>query len=99
MIVKRKIYLRLIVLIVSIFTFVTGCSNEAASTQKGNSSPDTIPKEIRIGYQISPNGELLAKALGLLEKKYPDTKVSWIKFDSGRDVNNAIASGSIDFGL
>ncbi|MDF9841553.1 MULTISPECIES: ABC transporter substrate-binding protein [unclassified Paenibacillus] len=60
---------------------------------------EELPKEIRIGYQVSPNGELLAKALGLLEKKYPDITVSWLKFDSGRDVNVAIASGGIDFGL
>ncbi|WP_410514314.1 aliphatic sulfonate ABC transporter substrate-binding protein [Paenibacillus sp. BR2-3] len=60
---------------------------------------EELPKEIRIGYQVSPNGELLAKALGLLEKKYPDIKISWLKFDSGRDVNVAIASGGIDFGL
>jgi taurine transport system substrate-binding protein len=102
MIVQRKIHVGLIVLFVIIFTFGTGCSNQAASTSKANSassSSGTVPKEIRIGYQVSPNGELLAKALGLLEKKYPDAKINWIKFDSGRDVNNAIASGSIDFGL
>lgn len=61
--------------------------------------PADQPKEIRIGYQVSPNGELLTKAQGLLEKKYPDITISWLKFDSGRDVNVAIASGGIDFGL
>lgn len=58
-----------------------------------------LPKEIKIGYQVSPNGELLAKALGLAEKKFPGVKISWLKFDSGRDVNIAISGGSIDFGL
>jgi len=48
---------------------------------------------------VSPNGELMAKALGLAEKKFPGVKITWLKFDSGRDVNTAIASGSIDFGL
>ncbi|MGG1314515.1 MULTISPECIES: aliphatic sulfonate ABC transporter substrate-binding protein [Cohnella] len=62
-------------------------------------SEGKLPKEIRIGYQVSPNGELMAKALGLAEKKFPGVKISWLKFDSGRDVNTAIASGSIDFGL
>ena len=64
-----------------------------------SSSDMDLPKEIRIGYQVSPNGELMAKALGLAEKKFPGVKISWLKFDSGRDVNTAIASGSIDFGL
>jgi taurine transport system substrate-binding protein len=72
-------------------------SSAAAPSRQAASEP--LPKEIRIGYQVSPNGELMAKALGLAEKKFPGVKITWLKFDSGRDVNTAIASGSIDFGL
>lgn len=57
------------------------------------------PAKIRIGYQVVPNGELLAKALGLAAKAFPDTQVEYISFDSGRDVNTAIAANGIDFGL
>ncbi|MBW4082484.1 ABC transporter substrate-binding protein [Paenibacillus sp. S150] len=77
----------------------------AGAGSAGGTSPapsavtEELPAEIRIGYQVSPNGELLAKSLGLLEQKYPEIKISWLKFDSGRDVNVAIASGGIDFGL
>ncbi|HWO95652.1 MAG TPA: aliphatic sulfonate ABC transporter substrate-binding protein [Bacillus sp. (in: firmicutes)] len=75
---------------------LAACSKQkTASSSEKNSS---LPQEVRIGYQVSPSGELLAKALGLLEKKYPEIKVKWIPFESGRDVNNAMASGSIDFG-
>lgn len=74
-------------------------SSAAESANNGSASGDALPQEIRIGYQVSPNGELVAKALGLAEKKFPGVKISWLKFDSGRDVNTAIASGSIDFGL
>ncbi|NOU81302.1 aliphatic sulfonate ABC transporter substrate-binding protein [Paenibacillus sp. LMG 31459] len=79
-------------------------ATEAAAAVAEEATPapaaaEELPKEIRIGYQVSPNGELLAKSLGLLEKKYPDIEISWLKFDSGRDVNVAIASGGIDFGL
>lgn len=78
----------------------TTTTSADASSEIGNkSAAESAPKEIRIGYQVSPNGELLAKALGLAEKKFPDSKISWLKFDSGRDVNVAIAAGSIDFGL
>ncbi|TVY04306.1 aliphatic sulfonate ABC transporter substrate-binding protein [Cohnella terricola] len=84
-----------------------GSANDAGGRSDASSKPpsssqtaaDPLPKEIRIGYQVSPNGELTAKALGLAEKKFPNVKISWLKFDSGRDVNTAIASGSIDFGL
>lgn len=79
-------------------------ATEAAAAVAEEATPapaaaEELPTEIRIGYQVSPNGELLAKSLDLLEKKYPDIKISWLKFDSGRDVNVAIASGGIDFGL
>ena len=80
-------------LLIGFIVIVSGCS----STTSGSETDG--PKEIRLGYQASPNGELLAKARGSLEKKYPDTKIKWIKFESGRDINNAMAGGSIDFGL
>ncbi|MDR1035933.1 MAG: ABC transporter substrate-binding protein, partial [Deltaproteobacteria bacterium] len=57
------------------------------------------PAEIRIGYFQSPNGELLAKGQGLLQKRFPNTKISYIKFDVGRDVNAAFAGGSLDIGI
>lgn len=93
---KRTSLLFLTILsIILIFTTVACSKEKKASSSEKNSS---LPQEVRFGYQASPSGELLAKALGLLEKKYPDVKVKWIQFDSGRDVNNAMASGSIDFG-
>ncbi|MET1029755.1 taurine ABC transporter substrate-binding protein [Domibacillus tundrae] len=98
---KRNILFSLTLLFVLLFT--AACSNEdtanTASDQASESGSEKAPEKIVLGYQVSPSGELLAKALGLLEKKYPDIEVEWVKFDSGRDVNNAIASGSIDFGL
>ncbi|KHD84449.1 aliphatic sulfonate ABC transporter substrate-binding protein [Bacillus ginsengihumi] len=96
---RKQNWLWLFILLM-IFSLITGCSSQnTLGKQKDLETTDKEPKEIRLGYQVSPNGELLAKALGLLEKKYPNIKISWIKFDSGRDVNNAMASGSIDFGL
>jgi taurine transport system substrate-binding protein len=53
---------------------------------------------IRIGYQAIPNAELIAKQLGWHEAAL-GTKIEWRQFESGRDVNTAIASGSIDIGL
>ncbi|GGG60802.1 taurine ABC transporter substrate-binding protein [Paenibacillus radicis (ex Gao et al. 2016)] len=76
-----------------------GSAGKETATPAGGGDSASLPKEIRIGYQVSPNGELTAKALGLAEKKFPGVKISWLKFESGRDVNTAIASGSIDFGL
>jgi taurine transport system substrate-binding protein len=58
-----------------------------------------MPTEFRIGYQVIPNAEVLTKNLGLVEEKFPDVTIKWLPFDSGRDVNTAMASGGIDVGL
>lgn len=79
--------------ILAIGSIVTGCSKSSGGSKVENSSE---PKEIRIGYFQSPNGELLAKGEKLLEKKFPGVSIKYVQFDVGRDVNTAIASGSID---
>ena len=57
------------------------------------------PSTLRIGYQLVPNGDLVVKDKRWLEKSLPGTKMQWIKFDSGGDVNTAIVAGAIDIGL
>lgn len=56
------------------------------------------PGKVTIGYQVIPNDEIIAKALGWHEKAM-GVKIDWKQFDSGRDVNTAMAAGSIDIGL
>ena len=41
----------------------------------------------------------MAKALGLAKKAFPNSSVEYTSFDSGRDVNTAVAAKGIDFGL
>ncbi|MFJ3499476.1 glycine betaine ABC transporter substrate-binding protein [Streptomyces sp. NPDC090135] len=54
---------------------------------------------VRIAYQAIPNADLVVKNQRLLEKALPDAEVSWVKFDSGGDVNTAVIAGSVDLGL
>ena len=56
------------------------------------------PAQVTIGYQVIPNAEIIGKQLGWFEKAM-DVKINWKQFDSGRDVNTAIAAGSVDLGL
>lgn len=63
-------------------------------TQKGAD----LPKEVVIGYQAIPNGEIIAKDLGWHEMSL-GVPVRWVQIDSGRDLNTALAAGSIDLGL
>ncbi len=92
----------LLVLVFIVGLIVSACSGDTAdkNTDKAQgSAEEAIPEEVTIGYQVIPNAELLAKELGLVEEKFPDTKINWVQFDSGRDVNTAMASGAIDLGL
>jgi len=73
-------------------------ADTTASTDSG-SADSSAPSEIRIGYQLIPNGDLIVKNQGWLEEAFPDSTIKWVKFDSGGDVNTAVAAGSIDFGL
>lgn len=84
---------------------ISGCSSKSESPSEKTTetseqtSENAQPKEVRIGYQVIPNAELLAKQLELVEKKFPDTKITWLQFDSGRDVNTAMASENLDISL
>lgn len=55
------------------------------------------PEKVRIGYLSLVNGQLLSKYLQLHEKEL-GVPIEWFRFNSGRDVNTAMASKSIDFG-
>ena len=69
-----------------------------AGSIQPTTAAEAKPKEVVIGIQVIPNGETLAKAKGWYEKAL-GTKVSFKLFDSGRDVNTALASKAIDIGL
>lgn len=73
-------------------------TTEAAGDAGGDAAIDA-PDSITIAYQAIPNGDLIVKQQELLEEALPDTEIDWQLFDSGGAVNEAIASGDIDFGL
>ena len=71
----------------------TGCGEDNANSGKEAEKA----KEVRIGTMHLVNGDLIA----LYEKWYEnelDVPVKVVKFDSGKDVNSAIAAGAIDIG-
>ncbi len=55
------------------------------------------PTEVRIGYLKLANAQLVAKAQGLHEEAMC-VPVRWIGFETGGQVNAALAAGQIDFG-
>lgn len=83
---------------------LTACGDDgtdaaAGSTAPGDTAAAAAPDTITIGYQLIPNGDLVVKHEGWLEKALPGTTVEWKAFDSGGSVNEAFAAGSLDIGL
>lgn len=70
----------------------TGCQKKESTSK--SEKVDTVT----IGTQEMPNDEGIAKAKKLFEKNM-GVKIKIVKFDSGKDVNNALKAKSIDFGL
>ena len=72
---------------------LTGCGSKKATTSDGK----TI---VKIGTQQMPNDEGIAKAMNYFQEEMGDSvSVEIVEFSSGKDVNTALAAGSIDFGL
>jgi taurine transport system substrate-binding protein len=75
------------------------------ATAAGAQSPARVasaatPSEITIGYQQVPNGDLVVKHEGWLEKAFgKNVTINWKQFDSGGLVNQAVLGGGIDIGL
>jgi taurine transport system substrate-binding protein len=58
---------------------------------------ENVPSQITIGYVDLVNSLLIAKQMHLPEKEL-GVPIKWVQFDSGAEMNTAMASGSIDFG-
>ncbi len=88
---KIKKVLSCVLSVMLMGTLVMGCSSK-------KSSSDNEEITVNIGTQQMPNDEGIAKAKNYFEEEL-GVKVNVVEFDSGKDVNNALVSGSIDFGL
>jgi taurine transport system substrate-binding protein len=56
------------------------------------------PATVRVGYFISTDPTMLAKADGWFQDG-TGGKIAWTEMGSGAEINTAIAAGSLDFGL
>ncbi|MBQ4793346.1 aliphatic sulfonate ABC transporter substrate-binding protein [Pectobacterium versatile] len=59
---------------------------------------DSVPTQLRVGYQKGSVSLVLAKSHQLLEKQFPNTKISWVEFPAGPQMLEALNVGSIDLG-
>ena len=69
-----------------------------AATLLGGAINAEAADAIRIGYQTNVDPAKVDQADGVYDKAF-GRAATWVKFDSGAEVNAAIAGGSIDIGL
>lgn len=83
-----------VILLISLLVFTLGACEKDGEGDNGD-----LPKEINFGILRVPNDEAISIAEGLFDKYFTDKgiKCNFIVFDSGREANAALASGSIDF--
>ena len=93
---RRGAYVWLSLLSMVALITVSACNGGLSGSSASSAG---LPEEFRIGYQLTAGPETLVKELGLIEEKFPNMSVRWQVFDSGRDVNDAIAAGTVDVGL
>lgn len=59
---------------------------------------DPSVKELRVGFQKSSVNLVIARQQKLLEKEFPNAKITWNEFPGGPQILEALAVGSIDVG-
>ena len=62
-------------------------------------APVQGPELLRIGYQKSAVNLVILKQQGVLEKRFPGTRISWLEFPAGPQLLEALSVGSLEFGL
>jgi taurine transport system substrate-binding protein len=81
-----------------VFALAAAGCGASESGGGGEKSAGGKPARLRIAYQVIPNGEPIVKHERWLEKAL-GIPIVWQQFDSGANVNRAVAAGSVDMGL
>lgn len=94
--VLRRRFIRIAATTASIWGLGLGLGLPAAAQDKAT---EKAPEQLRIGYQKSAVNLVIIKQQGILEKRFPNTKVVWLEFPAGPQLLEALAVGSLEFGL
>ena len=74
-----------------------GARDTAAQTPGAAASKS--PEQLRIGYQKAAVNLVVLKQKGVLEKRFPNTRIGWVEFPAGPQLLEALSVGSLEFGL
>ena len=77
-----------------------GVKHVSAQAAPASAEKDAEPlQQLRIGYQKSAVNLVILKQQGVLEKRFPGTKITWAEFSAGPQLLEALSVGSLEFGL
>ena len=85
------------------FFWGVGLGRAVAQPANPDFEKDTGPslplEKLRIGYQKSAVNLVILKQQGVLERRFPGTKITWAEFPAGPQLLEALSVGSLDFGF
>ena len=93
---SRRGLLRLLAVSAGIWGLSGPIASTALAQGKG---AGTALSQLRIGYQKSAVNLVILKQQAVLEKRFPNTQIKWIDFPAGPQLLEALAVGSLEFGL
>ena len=95
---KNQLFSKLLFLSCSALLFAA-CGNAGSATDSSTASADgDTPKKVVIATLSMPNDEGIAKAEGYFEDEM-GVPIEIVQFESGKEINQAMVSGAVDFGL
>lgn len=95
----RRELLRLLALSAGAWGLTAPFTTPSAFAQSKDKPVSKPLEQLRIGYQKSAVNLVILKQQGVLEKRFPTTKVSWIEFPAGPQLLEALSVGALEFGL
>lgn len=93
----RREFLRFLAITAGVWGLSAPVTSRSAWAQ--GKAVGRAPELLRIGYQKSAVNLVILKQQGVLEKRFPQTKVSWFEFPAGPQLLEALSAGALEFGL
>lgn len=93
---SRRSLLRMLAVSAGLWGLSGPITASAWAQATGTGKPLT---QLRIGYQKSAVNLVIIKQQTVLEKRFPNTQIKWIDFPAGPQLLEALAVGSVEFGM
>src|SRR5574343_1625641 len=96
--ISRRQYLRVLAMSAAAWGLGGPISLPLAQAQTQTQTGNKAPELLRIGHQKSAVKLVVLKQQGVLEKRFPTTRVQWLEFPAGPQLLEALSVGSLEFG-